>query len=295
MMKNKPTPYYHKPQMELEEFQIFYNKDDNLSHVLKNSHPYYELYFLISGDVTYHLKGVSYQLKPGDTVLISPHEEHEVFISAQTSNPYERYVLWLHPNYLQRLSTEEHNLSFPFENSNFSNSRLSVTPDMKIVLTSLLEHIFTESNSKEFGAGLLTNCLIVELFVHLARIKLFQRNYYDQHIALANRATPIVVEVLDYINQYICEVLLIEDIANHFFISRSHLCKVFKDSIGISLHKFIIKKKLFLAKQDLLSGVPIQDICETYHFGNYSSFYRAFKDEYGQSPRELKKQLHIFH
>lgn len=276
--------------MRGDDFQIFYNKDDNLSHVLKNSHPYYEFYFLVSGDITYYVSDVPYHLKPGDAMLIPPHAEHEMFISTQKATPYERYVLWLNPDFLNRLSSSKTGLLFPFENDNLYSTHFSIMPDMKIVITNLLEHILTESISNEYGADLLTNSHIIELFVHLTRIKLFQRNFYNKYIAASNTSTPIMVEILEYINQYIYEALLIDDIANHFFISRSHLSKIFKESVGISLHQFIIKKKLFLAKQDLLSGVAIQDICEKYNFGNYSSFFRAFKVEFGQSPRELKKQ-----
>lgn len=261
---------------------------------MKNIHPYYEFYFLVSGDITYYVSDVAYQLKPGDAMLIPPYTEHEGFISTQKSIPYERYVLWLNPDFLNRLSSAKTGLVFPFENDNPYSTHFSMMPDMKIVITSLLEHILSESLSNEYGADLLTNSHIIELFVHLSRIKLFQRNFYNKYIIASSTAAPIMVEILEYINQYIYETLLIDDIATHFFLSRSHLSKIFKESIGMSLHQFIIKKKLFLAKQDLLSGMTVQSICEKYSFGNYSSFFRAFKAEFGLSPRDLKKQSSKF-
>ncbi len=287
--KEQPTPYYHKPPMRLRDFEIYHNKDYSLEHVVKNSHPYYEFYFLISGDVTYIVEEKEYYLKSGDVILISPHQEHEAFINVKKKQPYERYVLWLNPEYLKRLSSKKTNLLLPFEKIFFYSSHLTLMPDMKIIISNLLEHIFIESVSNEYGADLLTNSHIIELLVHIAKIKLFQRIFYDKYIVENKKNAPIIMDILFYINENIYENILIEDISSQFFISRSHLSKIFQEDIGISIHQFIIKKKLFLAKQDLLNGQPVNDVCTKYNFGNYSSFFRAFKLEFGQSPRDFKR------
>lgn len=286
-----PSPYYHKPPLRFKNFEIHYNKDRALGHIVKNSHDYYEFYFLISGEVTYYVEGHPCHLMPGDVILINPGQVHEAVIHTENSPDYERYVLWLNPAYLERLSSDITDLSVPFEKSYISNCRLSLPPDVKHVVSRLLEMILISSVSQEYGADLITNSYIIELLVLIARTKLFQRDYYFKE-PFAERAggSNVVPDVLNYINEHIYETLPVEQIASRFYISRSYLAKIFHEEIGLSLHQFIIKKKLFLARQDLQNGMSVNDICQKYHFGNYSSFFRAFKREFGQSPRAVKKE-----
>ena len=294
MLVNKvqPTSYYHKPPMEFHDFEIYYNRDSTLDHVVKNSHTYYEFYFLISGSVTYVIDGQEYNPKSGDVILICPGQEHEVFIHNTQGQSYERYVLWLSLPFLERLSSEKTNLLIPFKNSLFQSPHLSVMPDMKVMLNTILERLFASSVSQEYGADLMNNYYIVELLVHIAKIKLFQKDYYfEKYMLQLKGGNLLLANVLSYIDEHIYETIHVEDITSQFFVSRSHLNKVFSENMGIPLHQFIVRKKLFLAKQDLMNGVPMGEICCKYEFGNYSSFYRAFKLEFGISPREMQKKL----
>ncbi len=289
--KPEPTPYHHKAPMRFQDFEIYYNKDTVLTHIVENKHDYYEFYFLISGSVTYDIDDVSYQLKSGDVILLAPNQVHKALINTQDGSPYERFVLWLSPSYLERLSSQKTDLLLPFQNTYITKSHLSLAPDMKLIIHTLLNHLYTCSLSQEYGADLMINSYIIELLVHIARIKLFQKDFYfEKHFVSNDKNSKLLIDILSYIDEHIYEELRIEEITLKFFISRSHLAKLFTKEIGLPIHQFIIKKKLFLARQDLLSGMSVNDICSKYNFGNYSSFFRAFKLEFGQSPSKLKRQ-----
>ena len=60
--------------------------------------------------------------------------------------------------------------------------------------------------------------------------------------------------------------------------------------MGISLHQYILKKRLHASRQAILSGEPISHIFPQYGFKDYTSFFRAFKKEYGISPKEYREQ-----
>lgn len=288
--QNQPEPYYHKPPMRFKDFEIHYNKDYTLKHIMRNQHDYYEFYFLVSGDVSYEVAGITYALNPGDILLIAPGLEHEAFIHASRTKPYERYVMWLSPDYLSRLSSARTDLLLPFQRSYLSGSRLPLAPDSSLKLSGLLDHILTSSRSQEYGADLMTNSYIIELLVQIARLKLFLQDYdFEKSFAPNQKNARLISDLLSYINGHITETLAVEQLASEFFISRSYLSKIFCEELGLPLHQFIMKKKLFLARQDLLHGLSVTDTCAKYHFGNYSSFFRAFKLEFGQSPRALLK------
>lgn len=292
--KPEPSPYYHKPPMRSKTFEIYYNRDYTLEQIVPNRHNYYEFYFFISGTTTYFIDNKKYNLQSGDTLLISPNQYHYAQIDTSTKEAYERYVLWLNPSYLEELSSERSNLSAIFQNSKINSSQIRLPKDAYTVLLRLLEKIFINSKSQNYGADLLTNAGVIELLVTLAQFKLFYRNKeIEPDILLNSPVRPntdnsLIYNVLNYINTHVFDQITVNDICRYFYVSRSSLSAKFQKELGMSIHQYIIKKKLFLAKQELVGGMPIQNIVEKYNFGSYTSFYRAFKSEYGQSPQKFK-------
>ncbi|MDO4439433.1 MAG: AraC family transcriptional regulator [Eubacteriales bacterium] len=292
--KPEPSPYHHKPPMHFKDYEIHYNRDYTLTQIVPNKHNYYEFYFLISGDVTYFIDNRKYHLQPGDIILISPNQKHHAQISAETNKPYERYVLWLNPIFLDNLSSKKSNLSSIFQNTSISSSLIRLPATAYNILHSLLEKIFINTNSQKYGADLLSNSAIIELLVNLAQFRLFYTNVDTdtdiiQNVSVGNKnANSLIFNILRYINTNIYNTITINDICSYFYISRSSVSAKFQEELGMSIHQYIIKKKLFLAKQDLADGMNIQDVVEKYNFGNYTSFYRAFKSEYGHSPQKSK-------
>lgn len=51
----------------------------------------------------------------------------------------------------------------------------------------------------------------------------------------------------------------------------------FKEQTGYSIGSYLSTKRLLLAKELILSGKPITDVCYECGFKNYSTFSRAYK------------------
>lgn len=285
-----PLPYYHKPPLRSRDFEIHHNLDFALEHIKPNSHEHYEFYFLISGNVTFQVEHAKYHLRNGDAILIGPHQYHFATINNGPDIPYERYVLWLNPAYLERLSSSKTDLMRSFHQDHFTTAHLRLGKDMQLICQNLLQSILINAGSQEYGSDLLTNSYIIELLVHIARIRLFQQLPYAEEISDHLSNNPIVLDALSYIGEHIYENIKVQDITERLYISRSYLSKIFQEELGISIHQFILKKKLFLARQDLLNESSINETYQKYGFGDYSSFYRAFKSEFGLSPRNLKSR-----
>lgn len=69
-------------------------------------------------------------------------------------------------------------------------------------------------------------------------------------------------------------------------MSKFYIAHTFKDNIGIPVHQYIMKKRLAAVQDALRGGVKAGEACLQYGFKDYSVFYKAFKKEYGMSPRE---------
>ena len=287
-----PTPYHQKLPMGFKNYDIFYNLDHDLSKINPNQHRYYEVYFLLSGTVTYYIEGRKYSLASGDILLISPNQKHEAYIDNSSFIPYKRYVLWLSPSYVDALSSHRTNLSFTFQASYITNQQIRLSTDSLLHVKDLLKSIFINSKAQRYGSDLLTDAYITELLVHLGQLSLFCSNSlinYHPSESLS-KDFSLVLKVLKYIEHHIYEPISINEICSHCFVSRSYLSKIFTKELGLPVYRYIIKKKLLLARQDIADGLAIQEASEKYSFGNYSSFYKAFCKEFGQNPQSFKME-----
>ena len=73
--------------------------------------------------------------------------------------------------------------------------------------------------------------------------------------------------------------------AARFFVSKYHLSHEFSRAVGIGVYRYVMLKRLLIAKQLLVEGTPPGEVYALCGFRDYTNFYRAFKAEYGISPR----------
>ena len=93
-----------------------------------------------------------------------------------------------------------------------------------------------------------------------------------------------------YIEEHLEEELSLEKLAGAFFVSRYYVAHVFKEQAGISVHQYILKKRMQASREAILGGENISQVYERFGFRDYSSFYRAFRREYGMSPKEYREE-----
>ena len=63
----------------------------------------------------------------------------------------------------------------------------------------------------------------------------------------------------------------------------------FKEQTGYSIGSYLSTKRLLLAKELILSGKPITDVCYECGFKNYSTFSRAYKKCFGADPVGIRQ------
>ena len=65
----------------------------------------------------------------------------------------------------------------------------------------------------------------------------------------------------------------------------------FKEQTGYTIGGYLLTKRLFLAKELIAAGTPITEVCYSCGFQNYSTFSRAYKKSFGESPRDYRQSL----
>ncbi len=280
-MKLQPQMFDPRQVMHRQDFEIQYKRDSYLKDVELHHHDFYELYFLMSGDVTYIIESRIYHVLPGDMLLISPRELHQLCIRPEMS-AYERYVLWVDAQTLARLSSPGCDLAECFDPSRSGHSNLlRFKPEDRSRIQALMEALHAESQSDGFGSVLLRESLLTQLLISINRL-VGKNTAQPQETVHSNQ---VIAKVVDYINLHYSDPLSLDLLADRFYVSKYHLSHEFNRQIGISIYRYIQKKRLQIARQLLAQGKKPNEVYSMCGFGDYAGFYRAFKAEYGAAPR----------
>ena len=95
--------------------------------------------------------------------------------------------------------------------------------------------------------------------------------------------------LLVYIENHLQDRITLADTARRFLVSESSVNQLFRKRMKVSFYRFVTQRRLIAAKVLLQDGLPAEQISAQVGFGDYSSFYRAFKREYGISPAEYRR------
>jgi AraC-like DNA-binding protein len=285
-MPSKPQIFTDRQEMQNHTYEIFRYKDANPRDVALHHHDFYEIYFFLSGSVLYNIESRSYLLTPGDILLIRPMQLHQPIFDGKSGN-YERIVLWLNSSFMDQFGINGEHLNACFHSARPGHAGL-LRPDEHIrqKLQYLLEQLLQEQDGQEYGHE-------VSCFSYLALIlsQLCRLSIQEPLEVEASDASRVIYDVLEYINEHFQEDLSLDSLANRFFISKYHLSREFTKVTGSSVHRYVTQRRLITAKQMMSEGVSTTSVCQHCGFGDYSSFYRAFKSAYQISPREFSLRL----
>lgn len=287
-MNRNIHPFEKRQTMVSPTYEIHHYKDSYLQDIALHHHDFYEIYFFLSGQVTYLIESRAYELMPGDILLISPLElHHPQFAPNNVDRPYERIVLWIEKSYLEKLSSPESDLASCFDISPQNHSNLlRLSPEVRESMEQLLEALIEESYHKDFASDLAAETILSQLLIRLNRQVL--KGEYEFHPA--GRSEQIISDVLQYINHHLDSDISLDLLSARFFISKYHLSREFHRLVGTSVYRYVIQKRLLTAKQKMLEGETPTNVYVSCGFGDYTNFYRAFKAEYGISPKNFIKK-----
>lgn len=263
IVKNKLSAGYTESNYIMQDFDVHF-------------HNVYELYYFIDGDVDYLVEGKQYHLEPNSILLLSPYVLHG--IRTNSDKTYTRFVIHFHPD---AISLERRSLlleAFP-DKSKANSNEVYYTNMQEFSLRPFCELLIHSLNQDTFSVQKLAPIYLEAL---LAQLSSMYHNLYPSFESYTLSET--VASITSYINAHLCEKLTLDTLSNHFFISKNHLNRLFRKAIGTTVFDYIIYKRIGYAEQLLESGMPATEVALQVGFGDYSSFYRAYKKIVGRSP-----------
>lgn len=265
--------------MQSETFEVFHYREPRIGGVEVHHHDFYEVYYLLDGQVEYWVDGRIIRMEPGDLLLINPQELHRPLVGSD-SDRYERIVLWINKDYLENFASEKNKLSRCFDQS--LPNRICPADAERPILKARMHELVREYYSRDFGSHLCAQGLFLQLMVQLNRLALRTEDPDREE----GQLSALVQQTMSYIRDHISAHLSLEGIASHLYVSKYHLSHAFSREVGVSLYRYIMLRRLLLARQLLLAGQGAGQVSISCGFSDYASFYRAFRAEYGVSPRE---------
>lgn len=268
-------------------FHIEHAKRINPYHMPdKHVHPWYEIYYLLSGDRNYFLNDRVYNVQKGDLVLINSNVLHRTVDGV--SGFHERILIEFDVSFFESflINFADLQLLNAF-NREFNIIRLEES-DKKQFENCIFKMIH-ESKENNIENNTALKVYFLELLVIINKFHVNSKSIEFEHPTEQHKR---IAEIITYINLNYMYDIGLESVAEKFFISAAHLSRAFKKVTGFSfieyLHSLRIKEAQKLLAEKRLS---ISEIGKKVGYQNTTNFGRVFKSINGISPREYRKLL----
>lgn len=101
-----------------------------------------------------------------------------------------------------------------------------------------------------------------------------------------------ISEVIEYINQNLCEKLSLDSLSKSTFISKYYLCHTFRTTVGMTVGEYITFSRISRSKQLLSeSDMSISEIAAYVGFESFAYFSKVFREYEGMTPSAYRKRL----
>lgn len=252
------------------------------AHVQLHSHTFYEIIFCRNSCGAEYLVGAErFRLQKGDIILVPPCVSHRPLLPEAMTVPYIRDVVWVSTELvgmIRRLFPRK-------EIHRVNDGHLLRTAGTKWeYLGELIHGGVREAETRAPGWDVAVIGNTVSLMTHL------KRAFEDADTVPLQAEKPELLDrALAYIEENLSRKITLEETARCLYVSESTVTQTFRRKMGVSFYRCVTQRRLIAAKALILDGVPLETVGERVGFSDYSGFYRAFRQEYGISPRQFRK------
>lgn len=240
-----------------------------------HSHNMYEIYLFLNGDGDFVVEGNVVPLERGVLIFTLCGQTHNLLLKSD-EKPYERIALMFGEKYLPKKCEELLQMASKSGCvAKFSENEIN----WLLQSLEILKSGDSEYTKKSLSASL------INLIVHKTMISSQKANTYDE------TEDNLVKQIIHYIDRHFGENISLDSIERALYRDKAYLGRRFKEVMGCSMWEYIIRKRIFSARQQLYLTQSVSDAFAASGFGDYSAFYRKYKKYVGCSPSEDLKQF----
>lgn len=246
-------------------------------------HDHYEIFLFLGGRVNGFVEQYSYPLQRGNVLIFNNHEIHKII--NLSPEPYERITVHFKAPLVYPFCTANTNLLACFQNRQPGEHNLAQMDEPLLAKSmELSAQLIGILKQPKFGSDVLALTYLIQLLV------LVNELYTRTRSAVPSLISSHIQAAISYIDNHLQANLSLERIAAELNVDKYYLSHMFKQQTGGTLYRYVLLKKIALAKQLLSAGASVSDACYLSGFNDYANFIRTFKNITGISPGKYSKK-----
>ncbi len=259
--------------------EVRYN-DQPVAHGM-HTHTYDEMLYVRSGAAEIIVRGQKYDCGPGSLIFLNPFDSHA---SRPVALPYERYYVLIPPTELRAFHNDVLLLSvFRFHGEQFPY--VMNTMAKKPVFDAYFQRLLAiqAEGGRHLEARLDAMMTLILTDAEALRPDLFTP---------ADRLSFLPVqEILNVLDATYTEPFSLTALARRFHVSPGCLSAHFRRAVGVSPMQYVVSSRLQLGKRLLRhSEIPVSGVAQQCGYPDPSNFVRRFRQQYGMTPLQYRRQ-----
>lgn len=249
-------------------------------------HPFYEFYYLLSGERKFFLNGKSYNIKSGDIMLIPKREIHRTTFYGEGSE-HERIAMCFDDDFIRRLQSSIGLVKFE---QCFQHRHLVVPLEKRAELEKLFEKLLAEYKGQDELSDALCELYCEEIIMFMIRCQKHYNVKMDSAVRELGMEDREMETAAQYINQNFRDSITLPQIADKYGMSDSYFSRRFKQVTGFGFKEYLNMVRIRHACELLVStDWSVTRISEECGYMDSNYFGDAFRKIKHVSPREYRK------
>lgn len=263
--------FYHNDTEANADFNVCFAgitmPDENYT-ITRDASPSIIIEYITDGIGYLEIGGKCYTLTAGNSIIIPHHTDHKYY--SDKKQPYAKK--WLNI----KGALAEQILDFTLSGMTPIISSANIDSEISRIIGMISE------NSDN-------NTLMLSIFTNI--LYKVAESLIDKPIITKEKNAATTAERIErYIINHLQDKFSLQSICDVFYLSDSHIVRLFKETYGITPYRYYLNQKTELAKSLLINTeLSIDSICTKLNYSDRNHFFVAFKQVTGMSPYRYRR------
>ncbi len=265
-----PSPFARENLLYLQEIGTLHARKGHMSS-RKGLHSYL-LFYVESGNGTVTYNGMTYSLKAGDCCFLNC-----IHLYSHKSSEQKWTLRWIH-FYGPAMDQI-------YENYMDHGGKCCFTPRE----SGKYRHLWARLNEIASSDFFVKEMAVMEVLSALLT-RLMQDGTGTYAVENEPGKRRDVRQIRAYLGEHFSENILLDDLANRFFINKYYLTHIFKEQYGVTINGYLVQLRMTRAKELLrFSGYTMDEVGTACGYADTNYFIRCFKKTEGVTPGEYRR------